>query len=103
MKTLSPEELRVLCEAGNVDVIDLREPAEWRGGHLPGSRHVPLGLFLRDPRAHVRGERAVFVCAHGLLSVTAALAAESAGVAEAIKLDGGIVWWVARGLPLAYG
>jgi rhodanese-related sulfurtransferase len=102
MKSLSPDALRALGDSGGVDVIDVREPHEWIGGHLPGARLVPLGAFLRDPRGNVRGNRAVFVCAHGLRSVTAAVAAESAGVPEVFNLDGGIVWWVARGLPLAY-
>lgn len=102
MKSLSPEEVRVLCASGGVDLIDVREPHEWIGGHLPGARLVPLGAFLRDPRGQVHGERAVFVCAHGLRSVTASVAAETAGVAEVFNLDGGIMWWVARGLPLSY-
>jgi len=102
MKSLSPDEVRGLCAGGGIDLIDVREPHEWIGGHLPGSRLVPLGAFLRDPRGNVRGGRAVFVCAHGLRSVTASLAAESAGVTEVFNLDGGVMWWVARGLPLAY-
>ncbi|HSN14293.1 MAG TPA: rhodanese-like domain-containing protein [Anaeromyxobacteraceae bacterium] len=102
MKSLSPDEVRSLTESGGVDLIDVREPHEWIGGHLPGARLVPLGVFLRDPRGNVRGERAVFVCAHGLRSVTAGVAAESAGVPEVFSLDGGIMWWVARGLPLSY-
>lgn len=101
MKSLSPEEVRELCASGGVDVIDVREPHEWIGGHLQGARLVPLGAFLRDPRGQVRGDRAVFVCAHGLRSVTASLAAETAGVADVYNLDGGIMWWVARGLPLS--
>jgi rhodanese-related sulfurtransferase len=102
MKSLSPESVRDLCAGGAVDLIDVREPHEWIGGHLPGARLVPLGTFLRDPRGNVRGERAVFVCAHGLRSVTASLAAETAGVGEVFNLDGGVMWWVARGMPLAY-
>jgi rhodanese-related sulfurtransferase len=103
MKSLSPDEVRTLCAAGGVDVIDVREPHEWIGGHLPGARLIPLGTFLRDPRGNVRGTRAIFVCAHGLRSVTASLAAESAGVDEVFNLDGGIMWWAARGLPLTQG
>ena len=103
MTSLSPEEVRALCAGGDVDLIDVREPHEWIGGHLPGARLVPLGTFLRDPRANVRGRRAIFACAHGLRSVTASVAAETAGVPEVFNLDGGIMWWVARGLPLAYG
>jgi rhodanese-related sulfurtransferase len=102
MRSLAPEEVRTLCADGGVDVIDVREPHEWIGGHLPGARLVPLGAFLRDPRGNVRGERAIFVCTHGLRSVTASLAAEAAGVGDVGNLDGGIMWWVARGLPLSY-
>jgi len=102
MRSLPPDEVRDLCAAGGVDLIDVREPHEWIGGHLAGARLVPLGAFLRDPRANVRGERVVFVCAHGVRSVTASIAAEAAGVPEVFNLDGGIMWWVARGLLLAY-
>lgn len=101
MKSLSPDEVRALADSGDVDVIDVREAHEWIGGHLPGARLIPLGTFLRDPRGNVRGARAIFVCAHGLRSVTASVAAESAGVVEVFNLDGGIMWWVARGLPLS--
>lgn len=102
MRSLPPEEVRELCAHGGVDLVDVREPHEWIGGHLAGARLVPLGVLLRDPRGSVRGERVVFVCAHGVRSVTASIAAEAAGVAEVFNLDGGIMWWVARGLPLAY-
>lgn len=102
MKSLSPDEVRALSDAGGVDVIDVREAHEWIGGHLPGARLVPLGTFLRDPRANVHGERVIFVCAHGLRSVTAGVAAETVGVPEVFNLDGGIMWWVARGHPLVY-
>jgi rhodanese-related sulfurtransferase len=102
MKSLSPEEVQDLCKAGGVDVVDVRELHEWIGGHLPGARLVPLGALLRDPRASIRGDRAIFVCAHGVRSVTASIAAEAAGIPEVFNLDGGIMWWVARGLPLVY-
>jgi rhodanese-related sulfurtransferase len=102
MKSLSPDEVRALSDSGDVDVIDVREAHEWIGGHLPGARLVSLGIFLRDPLGNVRGGRAIFVCAHGLRSVTAGIAAETAGVPEVFNLDGGIMWWVARGHPLAY-
>jgi rhodanese-related sulfurtransferase len=102
MKHVSPEEVRALAAAGGLEIIDVRERHEWIGGHLPGSRLVPLGAYLRDPRGQVSGRRVLFVCAHGLRSVTAGVAAESAGVEEVYNLDGGVVWWVARGLPLSY-
>ncbi len=95
---ISPAEARALFERG-WDLVDVREPAEWAGGHIPGARHVPLGLLARGPRAHLRRDRVVFVCAHGLRSLTACAIARSAGHAEVRSLEGGTAAWAAAGQP----
>jgi rhodanese-related sulfurtransferase len=38
-----------LLSQGSVDVVDVREPGEWQGGHLPGARLVPLGQIQQAP------------------------------------------------------
>ena len=71
MTRISSAEAHRLLSQGDVDLVDVREPAEWAGGHLPGARHVPLMSLLRAPSAHLSRDRVVFVCGHGVRSVTA--------------------------------
>jgi len=81
-----------------VDLVDVREPYEWEAGHIEGSRHVPLGELAAD-RVETR-RRVVFVCRVGGRSAFATQAFRRAGY-DAHNLDGGILAWVERGLPLA--
>jgi rhodanese-related sulfurtransferase len=43
--------------------VDLREPHEYAGGHIPGSVNHPLSGF--DPARVPRGERVVLACQAG--------------------------------------
>lgn len=97
---ISPEEARRLLDEGGWDLVDVREPHEWAFGRIPGSRHVPLGLLASDPARHVPRDRVIFVCAHGLRSLTAAALAAEAGRGGLLSLDEGTVGWARRGYPL---
>lgn len=100
VRTLTPREAETLTTAGGVDVVDVREHDEYLAGHIPGARLVPLADLRADPRAHVRGDRVLFVCARGSRSLTAAKLAEQAGVPEIYSLDGGTKAWEGAGLPI---
>jgi rhodanese-related sulfurtransferase len=102
---ITPEEASHLVADGAVDLVDVREPHEWAQARIPGSRHVPLGLFLREPARHLRASRApvIFVCTHGIRSVTAAAAALQRGCERALSLHGGIDAWYTAGFPVERG
>ena len=102
---ITPEEAVHLLAHDDVDLVDVREPHEWAQGHIPGARLVPLATLLRDPHAACRSgrERAIFVCAHGIRSLTAAAAAAQRGCEKAFSLDGGVEAWAEAGLPIEVG
>jgi hydroxyacylglutathione hydrolase len=80
-------------------VIDVRSPAEWMEGHLPGARHIPLG-YLTDRLAEVpRDRRLVLQCRTGARSAIAASLLRRHGVRQVANLAGGIVAWAEAGLP----
>ncbi len=78
--------------AGELALIDVREPQEWLQGRIEGSLHIPLGSlpqrFLEIPADKLL----VFICAAGARSMTACRFAAQNG-REAVNLAGGIYGW----------
>ena len=81
MKSISPAELQSLLTS-DVDIVDVREPAEWAGGHVPSARLVPLSLLRADPIGALPRDFVIFVCAQGGRSAEAAALAEQIGRKE---------------------
>lgn len=83
----------------DVTFLDVREPYEWKGGHIRGSRNVPLGdipALVDDLRSDVP---IVTVCTVGARSDEAARFLRSFGIV-AENLDGGVVAWSEKGFEL---
>src|SRR3979409_1375281 len=80
-------------------VLDVREPAEWQGGALAGSQHIPLGQ-LRGRLAEVPKDKTIVaVCRHGNRSEAAARGLRALGYTVE-NLEGGVTAWKQAGLPL---
>jgi rhodanese-related sulfurtransferase len=99
--TVSATELADLIAKGNVDIVDVRDVAEWESGHLEGSRCIPLETLREDPEQHLsHGKTLVFVCKKGVRSIAAAKLADRFGYATVHNLDGGTLEWSRVGYPL---
>jgi rhodanese-related sulfurtransferase len=97
---IQPEEARELIESGQVTVIDVREPGEYAGGHIPNAQLVPLAKILSAPAANVTTDNVVFVCEVGQRSAVAAEIAASLGKERLYNLEGGTSAWRQRGFPI---
>ena len=97
---LSPVEAQELIARGTFDIVDVREPAEWSHGHLPGARLVPLQRLRTNPRDSLQRDGIIFVCAAGVRSQAAAKAAEASGFTNLYNLTGGTRSWVNAGFAL---
>ena len=96
---LSPEAAAELVARDAAELIDVREPYEREQGHIPGSRHVELGALTEAAEELPTDRPLVFQCRVGARSAMAAFAFRRAGY-DAHNLDGGIVAWADRGLPV---
>ena len=83
----------------NVLVIDVRQPAEWRRGHIPGSLNLPLTQLASRLHRLPNDKTIVTVCASGHRSALAARTLKRAGY-QAENLKGGMRSWTRAGLPL---
>ena len=84
---------------GSAQVVDVREAYERAAGHIAGSRHIALGDLATQAESLDRDRPVIFQCHVGSRSLMAAQAFRQAGF-DAYSLDGGLVEWDARGLPL---
>ena len=91
------EELDRLLEAGDVEVLDVREPHERDEGYIPGSRNIPYRL-VRDWADDLEGGKPVVtICSSGSRAGVAASVLVAAGVDARPVLHGGVQDWADRG------
>ncbi len=96
--SVTPDEAEDLRQDGAV-LVDVRERAEWDGGHAPKARHVPLGRLHQDLDRIPEDRTIVVICASGHRSArgTRILLAEGR---DAVSVRGGMHAWRAAGLPV---
>lgn len=81
-------------------VIDVREPEEYRSGHLRDSQLLPLRKII-DEAPNLPRERPIFlVCRSGRRSTRAMHWLLDMGFRDVYNIRGGILSWKARGRPL---
>jgi hydroxyacylglutathione hydrolase len=82
-------------------VLDVRQPAEWSSGHIPGARHISGGE-LPARVGEISTERPVAViCGSGYRSSVAASLLQREGHEEVFNVLGGMTGWQSAGFELA--
>ena len=102
---IDPQALTEVVPAGEVQIVDVREPAEYHGplGHIPHALLIPLGS-LQDRLATLDCERPVVaVCRSGSRSARAVAILQQAGFAHVANLAGGMLRWRVEGGALVDG
>lgn len=78
---------------GDGAVVDVREPAEYHEGHIPGAVNIPMGQ-LTSRLAELDRQRPVYVvCASGNRSSAMTEVLTAAGF-DAINVAGGTSAWI---------
>ena len=71
-QNLAPAELRsLLAQADHLQLVDVREQAEFASGRMPGARLLPLGELQRGAAELDRSRPVVCVCRSGKRSAQA--------------------------------
>ena len=78
-------------------VIDVREPREFKQGHIPQAQLIPLRQLLSEKVDLPRDRPIVFVCKGGRRCSRAAYVLGRQGY-PAMALQGGLLAWEAQGL-----
>ena len=96
---VAPDWVRERHDAGEIQLVDVREPHEWDAGRVAGARHIELADVASEADTIDREKPVVFYCRVGSRSGMAASAFKRAGY-DAYSMDGGLLAWDDRGLPL---
>lgn len=96
---LAVDELPALLDAGAITVVDVRDTAEWGGGHLPQGLHLPLQQLRADAATLPAGPLAI-VCKSGPRAAFAASWLRARGHDARRVADGGIPDLAGLGLEL---
>ncbi|MGQ0805332.1 MAG: rhodanese-like domain-containing protein [Actinomycetota bacterium] len=109
----SPADVKRELDQGDVDVVvDVREPDEFAGGHVPGAINIPRGVLeikadARVPATDARlssdpDARVVVYCgqAPGFRALSAADTLARMGYANVVAMPAGTNGWQEAGLPL---
>jgi rhodanese-related sulfurtransferase len=95
----TPREVSELLAAGEVQLIDVRQPHEHEAGRIAGGRLIELGQLSAEAETIDRSRPVVFYCRSGGRSAMATQAFAEAGF-DAHNMVGGLLAWDAAGLPL---
>lgn len=82
-----------------VVILDVRERREWKAGHAPGSKNVPLSTLAKRYHELPAQRTYVAVCRSGSRSRSAVAQLRAVGF-QVENLKGGMHAWHRAGLPL---
>lgn len=97
---LTVHELRERLDRGELDLLDVRQPAEWHAGHVPGAAFV-TGAELPDRLEELPRDRPLAViCSSGYRSSVAAALIAGHDHPDVVNVLGGMTAWTNAGYPL---
>jgi DMSO/TMAO reductase YedYZ molybdopterin-dependent catalytic subunit len=85
----------------DIQIVDVRSPAETAAGTLPGAREIPLATLADSLAGLDPVSPVVTYCSTGYRSAIAASVLQAAGFSDVSDLLGGYPAWEGAGLPVA--
>jgi len=95
--TITVHDLQELLDSDKpIELIDVREPAEWEIVRIPGAKLIPKDEILRgDALASLPQDRQIVMyCKTGVRSAETLAAVKNAGFKDAVHVFGGVTAWV---------
>jgi rhodanese-related sulfurtransferase len=98
---IAPEDLvAMLNRGGRPFLLDLRDAEEFKSYHLKEAVNIPLDDLQKRLRDLPRDRDILLTCHGGQQSIVGARVLHHLGIERVKRLDGGIIAWQQKGLPL---
>ena len=102
IKEISAAELHSCLQSG-AQLIDVREPSEFEGGHVPRAISIPLASVPENVEQFRSATDVYVICHSGARSMRACEFLHDAGIANVINVAGGTSGWIALGNEVETG
>jgi hydroxyacylglutathione hydrolase len=99
IKAVHPRELATELKRGRT-LIDVRGASEWKGGHIPNAKHVPLGRVASEFAHHDQNKPLVLQCQGGTRSQIVLSVLAKLGYTDLLNLTGGFSEYAKSGLTI---
>ena len=101
---LTPERVAAALTRHELRLLDVREPHEWRSGHVPDSLHLPLARLGHGQDVPIPHDGPLAVaCAAGRRAALAASVLRRGGYEGVYRVSGGIPDLASHGIALVNG
>jgi len=99
---VSVAELKEQMVGSDLQIVDVRRPAEYVGGHVPRAVNAPLATLEKSlgPLPLEKDKRTAVICAGGYRSSAAASLLQQQGFSNLLNVSGGTGAWINAGYPV---
>ena len=101
IQEIDVEQLAAAMEAGDVTLVDVREPDEWEAARVPGGIHIPLAT-IPEHAANLPAGTLHLICGSGGRSMQACEFLSAQG-RDTVNIAGGNNGWIASGRAVDSG
>ena len=84
----------------DLQIVDVRRPAEYANGHVPRAFNAPLASLEKSPLPLKKDKLTAVICAGGYRSSAAASLLQQQGFSNLINVSGGTGAWINAGYPV---
>lgn len=91
-----------MMNTGEALVLDIREPGEFNGGHIPKAKNIPLAELDKrvDDISRFKEKPVIVTCRANGRSGAAARLLKAKGFTNVVELQGGFGAWQQASLPV---
>jgi hydroxyacylglutathione hydrolase len=89
-----------MATPGAITVLDVRNPGEWKSGHIEGAIHISGGDLAHRIMDVPTGKPLYVICGTGYRSSIAASVLAHHGCIPITNVNGGMTAWKSQSLPV---
>lgn len=100
IEQVSVAQLKEQMAHDDLQIVDVRRPAEYVNGHVPRALNAPLASLDKSPLPLEKDKLTAVICAGGYRSSAAASLLQKQGFSNLINVSGGTGAWINAGYPV---
>ncbi|HEX7332258.1 MAG TPA: MBL fold metallo-hydrolase [Pyrinomonadaceae bacterium] len=100
IEQVSVAQLKEQMANSDLQIVDVRRPAEYVSGHVPRALNAPLASLDKSPLPLEKDKLTAVICAGGYRSSAAASLLQQRGFSNLLNVSGGTGAWINAGYPV---